>query len=592
MEKYHNTIQESNGDIVVTATVTIYNSVGGAIADIFNDDETTPLNNPFTVSDLNYNSDGSFWFKAANGDYNIKVVNGADTKWLYHLTLFDFEDATPPHDYTKTTDPTVNDDETQGWEIGSEWFNTVTKEGFKATDVSTGAAKWDAATLDIADLGTIATQDSDAVNISGGTIDNISALGVFGNIVVSGTVDGREVSNDGVQLDILIDDAVLDTDTSTASMQFVIDEDSFVSDLATKVPTQQSVKAFVAAQLVGALKYQGGYNAATNTPNLDSSPAGIFVGDSWTCTTAGTFFTVALEAGDFLIAEVDNPTVEADWTIVNKDLNAASILAALLTVDGVGSGLDADLLQGVAPDTTSTANTIVKRDSNGDVIADKFKMDDSATATNPTNIMVELNTGYIQKQTKANFISNLGLAILASPAFSGNPTAPTQTAGNNSTRLATTAFVTAAIAAASAASGFPSGTRMMFQQNAAPTGWTKETASAYGNAAFKNYNGTQSNTGGTGTFSSKFNSTVATSGGSVSNSSLSTAQLASHSHTITNVYTANGGSAGVFRYTNMGTLLASSTSAAGSGSTHGHSFTNPTFNQNVKWIGTIVAQKD
>lgn len=40
------------------------------------------------------------------------------------------------------------------------------------------------------------------------------------------------------------------------------------------------------------------------------------------------------------------------------------------------------------------------------------------------------------------------LAPLASPAFTGNPTAPTQTAGNNTTRIATTAFVTAAVAAA------------------------------------------------------------------------------------------------------------------------------------------------
>lgn len=38
-------------------------------------------------------------------------------------------------------------------------------------------------------------------------------------------------------------------------------------------------------------------------------------------------------------------------------------------------------------------------------------------------------------------------APLASPAFTGNPTAPTQTLGNSSTRLATTAFVAAAIAA-------------------------------------------------------------------------------------------------------------------------------------------------
>lgn len=37
------------------------------------------------------------------------------------------------------------------------------------------------------------------------------------------------------------------------------------------------------------------------------------------------------------------------------------------------------------------------------------------------------------------------LAKLASPAFTGNPTAPTQTAGNNTTRIATTAFVTTAV---------------------------------------------------------------------------------------------------------------------------------------------------
>jgi hypothetical protein len=45
------------------------------------------------------------------------------------------------------------------------------------------------------------------------------------------------------------------------------------------------------------------------------------------------------------------------------------------------------------------------------------------------------------------------LAPLDSPAFTGNPTAPTQTAGNNSTRLATTAYVDAAVTAGSVADG-------------------------------------------------------------------------------------------------------------------------------------------
>ena len=39
----------------------------------------------------------------------------------------------------------------------------------------------------------------------------------------------------------------MNTDTTTAAMSFVIDEDNMASDSATKVPTQQSVKAYVLA---------------------------------------------------------------------------------------------------------------------------------------------------------------------------------------------------------------------------------------------------------------------------------------------------------------------------------------------------------
>ena len=41
--------------------------------------------------------------------------------------------------------------------------------------------------------------------------------------------------------------AVMNTDTTTAAMSFVIDEDNMASDSDTKVPTQQSVKAYVLA---------------------------------------------------------------------------------------------------------------------------------------------------------------------------------------------------------------------------------------------------------------------------------------------------------------------------------------------------------
>jgi hypothetical protein len=48
-------------------------------------------------------------------------------------------------------------------------------------------------------------------------------------------------------------------------------------------------------------------------------------------------------------------------------------------------------------------------------------------------------------------LANLGLAALASPVFTGNPTAPTAASGDNDTSIATTAFVKAAVDAAVAA---------------------------------------------------------------------------------------------------------------------------------------------
>ena len=45
------------------------------------------------------------------------------------------------------------------------------------------------------------------------------------------------------------DEVVLKADTDVSANGWVIDEDNMVSDDATKVPTQQSVKAYVDAQV-------------------------------------------------------------------------------------------------------------------------------------------------------------------------------------------------------------------------------------------------------------------------------------------------------------------------------------------------------
>jgi hypothetical protein len=68
------------------------------------------------------------------------------------------------------------------------------------------------------------------------------------------------------------------------------------------------------------------------------------------------------------------------------------------------------------------------------------------------NIDIINGTGFVKSTGTTLSYDNTAYAPLASPALTGNPTAPTQSPGNNSTRIATTAFVTAA-AATAAASG-------------------------------------------------------------------------------------------------------------------------------------------
>ena len=73
------------------------------------------------------------------------------------------------------------------------------------------------------------------------------------------------------------------------------------------------------------MSFKGGYNASTNSPDLDTAPTGVSKGDAYVVSAAGTFFTTAVEVGDLLVAEVDDAAAEADWVVVQANLTAATI---------------------------------------------------------------------------------------------------------------------------------------------------------------------------------------------------------------------------------------------------------------------------
>ena len=97
------------------------------------------------------------------------------------------------------------------------------------------------------------------------------------------------------------------------------------NDNDTTLPTSAAVKDYVDSSIVGQLVYQGGYNAATNTPNLDATPViTINTGFTWTVTADGTFFTEQVRAGDVLIANNNAPTTLAEWTTVQNNIDIAT----------------------------------------------------------------------------------------------------------------------------------------------------------------------------------------------------------------------------------------------------------------------------
>jgi hypothetical protein len=75
----------------------------------------------------------------------------------------------------------------------------------------------------------------------------------------------------------------------------------------------------------GNSEFQGGYNADTNTPDLDSSPAtSIQQGYFWAVTDSGTFFAETVQPGDLIFANQDNPGATfGNWTVVQSGQEVA-----------------------------------------------------------------------------------------------------------------------------------------------------------------------------------------------------------------------------------------------------------------------------
>ena len=252
---------------------------------------------------------------------------------------------------------------------------------------------------------TIGTADG---NFYDTLIDTFTGLGVIGNITVTGLVDGRDVAADGAKLDLLEDGLDL---TLTGKVTGTASSNTGVMTLTTEL-ANTGVTA-------------GSYGSATAVPVITvdedgrltsvttSSVSGV---DDFSWISANN--TLALQTGDgtsyyvevdtfgqdidvtgniTVTGNVDGRDVSVDGAKLyliedgaTADQTAAEILAELITVDGTGTDLDADKLDGLhASDILSqAANTAANKIGNGNVTVQGSGL----TGTGNFNLNDSINT--------------------------------------------------------------------------------------------------------------------------------------------------------------------------------------------------------
>jgi len=202
---------------------------------------------------------------------------------------------------------------------------------------------------------TMSSDDSTQITIA----ENIQTTGTL-NVAGAATITGATTLSTSLAL------------ASGATVTGILDEDAMGSDSATALATQQSIKAYVDAQVTAADLDFTADDSTTNSIDLDSEVMQFSGGTGITTSATGNTVTTAI---DGTVA-----TLTGSQTLTNKVLTAPTINAATMT---------------------------------GTVTVDSISMADNTITTNASNANLELDasgTGQIRIIPNATVVGTLSTA--------------------------------------------------------------------------------------------------------------------------------------------------------------------------------------
>jgi hypothetical protein len=216
-----------------------------------------------------------------------------------------------------------------------------------------------------------------------------------------------------------------------------------------QLATTAYVMAAVQAATSGVVSFNGRTGIVDLTSNDITNAGGallaspVFTGTPQAPTAVAGTDTAQLATCAFVLNELGGASIG----VMTFNTRAGAVVLTGADITGAGGALLAGpAFSGVPTAPTASSGTATQQ---------------LATTAFVTSAIAALSIGVSSFNSRtgavtltANDISAAGGAVLASPIFSGQPTAPTASPGTSTTQLATTAYVMAAIAAATGVSSF------------------------------------------------------------------------------------------------------------------------------------------